>query len=858
MIVKQWQLPVMLTSILWISAQPGWANEQQSKAEFNRQQVSQLIPLGNEQPSASVITKFSQSPALKTIQVTDVRINQNGTILEIILVTREGGELQTTVQRDGNRAIAEVPNTILTLPNRKDFQVENPVEGVARVSVLQREGNRLEVRVEGVATAPEIVVKTEQGAIAADPDPEASEEEEITVVGTRTDDSPYFTPNATTGTRTDTPLKDIPQSIQVIPQQILRDQRVTRLEEALNNVSGFTYGGNFAGIGAELNLRGFSDVPVLRDGFRRFSFFPGEFPETANLEQVEVLKGPSSVLYGEIEPGGLVNLVSKKPLSEPFYEGQFQAGSYGFISPQIDFSGPLTTDKRVRYRLNALYRREDSFRDYEQENRRFFIAPTVSWKIGDRTDLSVQLEYSDDKRPFEVGLPAFGEGVLDVPRDRIINEPNDFAAEQSLNVGYNLEHRFSDNWKIRSAFRFSNRDLQTLGAIPLVFDEATGSLGRLLAFQESETQNYTLQTSVTGKFATGPVKHTLLFGVDLVRTEETEVIRFDNNFLDPSFSNFQFLDVFNPSYGGFDGVDPNTLPLSSNAVTRQNRLGIFLQDQIAFTDNLLLLLGLRYDTVQQRTVVSPTDFDPLRSEINSNESAWSPRIGLVYKPIPSISLYGSYSQSFTPSTEVSAAGEPFEPIRGQGFEVGIKTDFLKGRLAATLAYFDITRRNVPTPDPDNPFFSIATGEQRSRGVELDVTGQILPGWNIIASYAYNNARVTEDNDIPVGNRLFNAPEHSASFWSTYEMQRGSLRGLGFGLGFKYVGERQGDLQNTYRLDSYFLTNAAIYYRRKNWQFAINFKNLFNVDYVAASDNQREFGNEPGAPFTVIGSVSVQF
>jgi iron complex outermembrane recepter protein len=853
--VKQWQLPILLTSIFWMNVQPSWANRQQNETELKQQKIIQRSSLDAGQQPLSGTINLAQSSTPAAIQVTDVRINQTDTVLEIVLITKEGGELQTSVQRDGNRAIVEVSNAILTLPNRKDFQVENPVAGVARVTVSRREGNRLEVRVEGEATAPEVAVKTEQSAIAAEPDPEAAEEEELTVVGTRTDDSPYFTPNATTGTRTDTPLRDIPQSIQVIPKQILKDQRITRLEEALNNISGFNYGGNFAGTGTELNLRGFSNVPVLRDGFRQFSSFSGGFPETANLEQVEVLKGPSSVLYGEIEPGGLVNLVSKQPLSKPFYEGQFQAGSYGFINPQIDFSGPLTADQRLRYRLNALYRREDGFLDDNRENRRLFIAPIVSWKIDDRTDLSVQLEYSDDKRPFEVGLPAFGEGVLNVPRDRIINEPNDFAAEQFLNVGYNLEHRFNDNWKIRSAFRYFNRDLQTLGALPLLFDEATASVGRLLAQQELETQNYALQTSVIGKFATGPVKHTLLFGVDFTRTEETEVIRFDS-----SFSDFQFLDVFNPAYGGFDGVDPNTLPLSGDTITRQNRLGVFLQDQIAFTDNLLLLLGLRYDTVQRRTIRNPTDFDfnPLRSEISRNDSAWSPRIGLVYKPIPSISLYGSYSQSFTPSTDTTANGEPLEAVRGQGFEAGIKTDFLKGRLAATLAYFDITRQNVPTPDPSNPLFSIATGEQRSRGVELDVTGQILPGWNIIASYAYTNARVTEDNDIPIGNRLFNAPEHSASLWSTYEIQRGSLRGLGFGLGFKYVGERQGDLQNTYRLDSYFLTNAAVYYRRKNWQFALNFKNLFNVDYIAASRNSRGFGNEPGAPFTIIGTVSVQF
>ncbi|MGD1951582.1 MAG: TonB-dependent receptor domain-containing protein [Leptolyngbyaceae cyanobacterium] len=195
-------------------------------------------------------------------------------------------------------------------------------------------------------------------------------------------------------------------------------------------------------------------------------------------------------------------------------------------------------------------------------------------------------------------------------------------------------------------------------------------------------------------------------------------------------------------------------------------------------------------------------------------------------------------------------------ITGEGFEVGIKAEL--GDLLATLAYFDITRQNVATPDPLEPFSSVATGKQRSQGVELDVVGEIMPGWNIIASYAYTDARVTEDNIIPDGNGLFNAPEHSASLWTTYEIQTGDLQGLGFGAGFNFVGERDGDLDNSFVLDDYFLTNAGVVYRRDNWRFALNAKNLFDVDYIAASNNSRTSGLEPGAPFTIVGSVSVTF
>lgn len=188
--------------------------------------------------------------------------------------------------------------------------------------------------------------------------------------------------------------------------------------------------------------------------------------------------------------------------------------------------------------------------------------------------------------------------------------------------------------------------------------------------------------------------------------------------------------------------------------------------------------------------------------------------------------------------------------------MGVKAELLDGNMFATLSYFDITRQNIATPDSLDIFSSVATRKQQSRGMELDVVGEIMPGWNVIASYAYIDAEVTEDNVIPEGNRLFNTPEHSASLWTTYEIQTGELQGLGFGLGFNFVGEREGNLANDFELDNYFLTNARVFYRRDNWRFALNGKNLFDVDYIAASNNSRTSGLELGAPFTIVGSISI--
>ncbi|NMF66589.1 hypothetical protein DP113_20020 [Brasilonema octagenarum UFV-E1] len=244
------------------------------------------------------------------------------------------------------------------------------------------------------------------------------------------------------------------------------------------------------------------------------------------------------------------------------------------------------------------------------------------------------------------------------------------------------------------------------------------------------------------------------------------------------------------------------------------------------------------------------------TEENFSSDAFSPRVGIVYQPIPAISLYANYSRAFIPNTGTAFGGGSFEPQRGTSYEVGIKGD-ISNRLSATLAYYDLTRSNVLTTHPVNPDFSIQTGEQRSKGVELSIAGEILPGWNIIAGYAYTDATITKDNDFPVGNLLSNIPKHSFNIWTSYEIQSGGLKGFGVGGGLFFVGDRQGDLNNTFELPSYLRTDAAIFYKRDRFRAAINFKNLFDVDYFESSRNS-SIGLFYGDPFTVQGTIRWEF
>jgi iron complex outermembrane recepter protein len=807
-----------------------------------------------EENGRSPLKNLAQNSQQALTRVTGVQIKQTPQGLEVILKTAAGSErLVPLILPEGNDLVIDLLDTTLAFAIRNGVEKLNPAEGINKIAVNKVDESSIRLTITGANQAPSaevvpgsnlVLSVNPQGNTTAQQTPD--EEIEVIATGEGDDDDNYSVPNASSATRTDTPIRDIPQSIQVIPQEILKDQQVNRLDEALSNVSGTTFGGTFGNTSLNFNIRGFENAPVLLDGFRQFGTFDNGASETTSLERVEVLKGPASILYGEVQPGGVINLVSKQPLAQPTYQAELQLGNREFVEPSIDFSAPITEEGKVRYRLNAIYHHDDGFVDFDQDFKRFFIAPIFSWQISDNTDLTFQLQYTDEKSPLENGLVASGNGIVEnVPYNRNISDPDDFTEKQRLNLGYDLEHRFSKNWQIRNAFRYSDRNLEDFSALPFEFDETTGIVTRFLGSRTTDIQNYSLQTNVVGKFTTGAIAHTLLAGVDLNRTDEAEETKVD---FTP-----QPLNIFNPVYDRITEVNFDQIPASPNTDTQTDRLGIYLQDQVAFTEQIKLLAGLRYDTVDRNIIDNST-----QSETNQNDDAVVPRVGMVYQPIPELSLYGSYSQSFTPSEATTSNGDPLEPEQGEGFEFGVKGELLERKLSATLAYFNITKQNVGTPDPVDPLSSVSTGEQKSQGIEFDLSGEILPGWKIITSYAYIDAEVAEDNTIPVGNRLYNTPEHGGSLWTTYEIQTGNWKGLGFGGGFDFVGERQGDLDNSFQVDSYFLTNAAIFYRRDNWRLGLNFKNLFDIDYIVATANSRTNANEPGAPFTVIGSISVKF
>lgn len=827
-------------------------------------QLSEVEPAISSAKMLLVQSPAPNTPPTSVVQVTAVKANPTAKGLEIILQTTKGEQLQLVNRSAGSNFITDIPNAQLRLPSGEafTFRSEKPIAGVTQITVTNFDANTIRVTVTGEASVPtvELFDSPEEGLIfnvastapstmsqqppqtpptpeqqkpesQTQPKPSTSSDEPIELVVTGEQDG-YSVPEASTATRTDTPLRDIPQSIQVIPQQVIKDQGITRITDATRNVSGTTIASGYGNLIGDVRVRGFYSG-FLRDGFATQPFFI----DGGNIERVEVLKGPASVLYGALEPGGIVNYVTKKPLRTPYYAADFTAGSYSFYKGAIDLTGPLTNDKRLLYRLNVSYENSGSYRDFI-DNNIVFIAPVVTYQVSDSTDITLAYEYLNAKLGFDRGFRPVS-AFLKVPINLNIGEPDDFQDNEEHRINLTLNHRFNQNLRLRSGFLYLSEKYNSLVTQPGELDADGRTLtGREYFGGPSDVDNYALQTDLIGDFKTGSIAHQLLLGLEWRKRYQAD--RGIGGVYEGSF------DILNPAYGLPRIQNPNSFFEQTTTTT-----GIYLQDQVTLLPNLKLLAGGRYDFVEYGSgdgQSAPTEF---------YDSAFSPRVGIVYQPIEPISLYASYSSSFVPNNNSrTASGQPLEPSRGTQYEVGIKAELFDKRLSATLAVYDISKTNIPTTDLENTTdeYFIAVGEVKSRGIELDIAGEISPGWRVIASGYLNDAFVSKDNNLPEGRRLTNAPTQGASLWTTYEFQKGDLRGLGIGAGMFFVGDRTANIDDPLTLPSYVRTDASISYKRDNWRAALNFKNIFNVKYYESND----YLTFPQAPFTLQGTLSVEF
>ncbi len=662
----------------------------------------------------------------------------------------------------------------------------------------------------------------------------------------------YNLPNASTATKTDTPIMETPISIQVVPRAVMQDQQSIQLGDATKNVSGVFQGTTFGGFAEQFMIRGFNtNYANYYDGFR----FPASRLSLANAERVEVVKGAAANLYGRIEPGGMINVVTKRPQATPYYALEQQFGSYDLYRTTADATGAINKDGSLMYRLNLEYLNKNSFRDYGFTER-IFVAPSLTWQVSDRTRIDLDFMHSDEDTREDYGVPSnsLTRRPVDIPISRYLGEPSTDKSNTKLyNTGVTLSHAFTDDWKVRAKFNYLKRDIvdpQTFPIpFPFAFNAQTGQLGRNYYNGTGSLDSYFGTVDVTGKFSTWGVKHNVLAGWDNYNASSA---------LQNYFYGANAINIYNPQY---NPIDVSPLQQNDFADTDMQWNGVYFQDQITLFDKLHILGGGRYDWAAADAGYSGQSLAlATASRTGLQNERFNPRVGLLYQPWQWLSLYGNYVESMgTANTAIGVEGNILQPETAEQYEAGFKTSFFDERLTSTVAFYSLTKQNMVVPIAGS-IFSESIGKARSQGMEVDIAGRITEGLSLIASYAYTDATVLKGNNE--GKRLWNVPRNAGSLWAKYDLQQEAVRGLSIGAGVYFQGQKEGDIGNTFELPGYGRVDALVKYKlpvaKAKTTLQFNVENLLDRQYYAASIPFNNHAINPGAPRTFMGSVKVEF
>lgn len=682
------------------------------------------------------------------------------------------------------------------------------------------------------------------------------------------DKTAYKTWNTSTATKTDTPIMQTPVSVQVVPQQVLQDQQVVIIDKALQNVSG-VYMIPVGGLQAGFSIRGFETYKYYLDGVRVDNRSTPGSRETVDLDRIEVLKGPASVLFGRLEPGGLINLVTKRPSDIPSYAIQQQFGSFDFYRTTLNMTGPVTDDKWLLYRFDAAYQNSSGFRDLG-DIEHVFLAPRLHFEPSADTQANLYVQYFHSKDPIYLGIPTLWYAPANVPIARNYSERgSQVDTHYDVRVGFDWSHSFDGNWKVTHRFDADFRDEALPAfAVPIGLNQAKCTfalcpVSRIVNGVATQGQYFFTNVDVTGRLDTFGIEHTVLIGGDYYNDFRTAQRRSKTTQV-PS------IDLFNPVHTGnlaFLLNAPNTASNSSNA---QDWYGFYVQDQAELPFGFHLLAGFRFDDAHAKDYTDTFLATPGASAVEARQSAVKPRVGLLWRPIPQLSLYGNYVENFSPpsTTGGPTASGPNQPAlkasQATQWEAGVKAELLDGRLTTTVSWFDITKTNVATPDPDPARaalgYRVLTGAVRNRGWEADVSGQLLDELKIIGSIAYIDSNVLKDNSGNVGHRLYGVPKFGGSFWAVYEPKWTPVPGLSFGAGIVSAVSVWADTANTLMLPGYTIVNLmaryAFEYEGKKVSFQINADNVTDVRYYVASGGATTI--TPAQPRNIMGAIRVEF
>ncbi len=651
----------------------------------------------------------------------------------------------------------------------------------------------------------------------------------------------YRAPESSTATRTNTPSLQNPQSTQVVPRAVLEDQNALNLGDALRNVAGVQFDFGFNGAAQPLTiLRGFPSASMTALGamsggsnyYLDGSKVAGVPVNMANVQSIEVVKGPSSVLYGRAEPGGLVNVVSRPISTVPVFSLEQTIGQYDLSRTGVELSGPLTEDRTLRARAAASYYTSRSIRDHVKDKLGAFSG-SIAWMPDSRTTVTATLDYTDQRYRTDYGIPAIGDRPADLPWSRQFNDSPDLSTAKTTSLKLDATHRFSDAWQVKVKLLSLRSDTSEVDIAPYRGDLGLGStpaqtcpgtespLCRYYFNVRPEGKNKTDQFNVdfTGTFDTGSVKHTVLLGIDRYDARKTGTLYLQQ---------LDSVDIHNPMLGSTPRLD-TAAAFPSEIEDRSRWTSLYVQDQLALGHGVFVVGALRHDRTS--AIYAAPGIEP------NKESFTTPRLGAVWQFAPNQSIYAQYQDAVStnngrePTTLVALAAE-----RARQFEIGHKIEFFDGKASSTLAVFELTKRNRAGSVPTNtaPFYTTVTvGKARSRGLEWDVSGEVTQQLSLIGSYAYTATKVLTDPSYE-GKELANVAPHSGSLWARYSFDSQWTGGAGVFA----QGQRQGDLGNTFQLPGYARVDAMLAYRfalggaRAALQF--NVDNLFDKKYYSGS------------------------
>ncbi len=684
---------------------------------------------------------------------------------------------------------------------------------------------------------------TQNPAIA--PAPDDDQEEDITVTGNRKR-------SPSTGSKTDTPLRDIPASVQVIPQEIIKDTGSTTLDGIIRSAPSVQQASqsNY-GFGNTYSIRGLTQS-FLRDGVPDGLSINGYFRTLTGVESVEILKGPGSSFFGTLAPGGTINLISKKPQSTPAYSVNLTTGSFGAYGGNVDLTGPLNEDKTLLYRFNGSYSKLDGYRGVANTIVEFL--PKITWKPNEFNTINFSFDYRKaDVITDSQGIPFRGVNILNVPRDTRYYSPFSNSVQSIYRGAINYEWQVNPDFLVRNNLIVLYRNLVIARNTSGGFNTTTnpdGSSNYLTTLanrgfrdQTDNALDLTYQTEAVWKTFTGDIKHTILAGVEY-QYKNYSAVRDTSTFRPPT-------NILNPV---LETSRDQRISFVRDFNFRQqaNYTGIYAQDQIEFSEQLKARFGARFDIFDiNRTGLVGTD----RNSYSRTPSALSYQVGLVYQPTREISLYGGLSKNYLAALSTEGTTAVFDPPESAlQYELGAKTELFDGKLALNLAFFDITRENfiVTINDVRQP-----VGAQKTRGMELEFNAKPIDGWNIYGGLSLYDARLTNlpNTRIFEGNRPVGVPNAAASLGTSYEIQAGDFKGLGIGGGLTYRDNIFTTNDNRRSLPAYTTLDLVLFYRQKTFEAQLNFYNVTNTEYFRNGSNG---GGLPGTPFTVAATIGFKF